>query len=149
MLFFASLSSYVCTTIYKFLKKTFLTFWPFLGPPVTKRKISKWIISSYASVTNQKPNQKPKYYLLIWFILSIFSHCKCFWAHFWPFLTPYNAPNWAHGSYMDLNTMVYYLSEDSAIKFTLIIYSVQCLSIFLCYGHFEPLGGPLRAQTLS
>ena len=40
---------------------------------------------------------------------------------------------------MDLNTMVYYLSEDSAIKFTLIIYSV--LSIFLCYGHFEPLGG--------
>ena len=129
-----------------FSKKLFMTFWPFLGPPVTESE--KWIISSYASVTNQKPNQKPKYYLLIWFTLSIFSHCKCFWAHFCPFLTPYNASNWAQGSYMDLNTKVYYLSEESAIKLTLIIDSVQCFSIFLCYGPFEPLGGPLRVSTL-
>ena len=42
---------------------------------------------------------------------------------------------------MDLNTKVYYLSEESAIKLTLIIDSFQCFSICLCYGPFEPLGG--------
>ena len=134
-----------------FSKKLFMTFWPFLGPPVTESE--KWIISSYASVTNQKPNQKPKYYLLIWFIWFIFSHCKCFWAHFWPFLSLQClklGPRFIwQMQYMDLNTKVYYLSEESAIKLTLIIDSVQCFSIFLCYGPFEPLGGPLRAPTLS
>ena len=128
-----------------------MTFWPFLGPPVTESE--KWIISSYASVTNQKPNQKPKYYLLIWFIWFIFSHCKCFWAHFWPFLSLQClklGPRFIwQMQYMDLNTKVYYLSEESAIKLTLIIDSFQCFSICLCYGPFEPLGGGLWGRRLS
>ena len=69
-------------------------------------------------------------------------------VHFWPFLTPYCALHWAHGPHMDHNPEVYYLSVESAKKWTLIIDSVQFFNLFsftVVFSHFYPLGGLLEA----
>ena len=82
----------------------------------------------------------------------IFSHCKYFWGHFWPFLTPHCASNWAQGPHMDLNPEVYYLSVESAKQWTLIIDSVQFFDFFsfkVIFSHFGPLGGSLGPPTYS
>ena len=53
---------------------------------------------------------------------------------------------------MDPNPEFYYLSEESAKKWTLIIDSVQFFDFYssmVIFSHFGPLGGPLEGPALS
>ena len=75
-----------------------------------------------------------------------------FWDHFWPFLTLYCASDWAHGPHLDHHLEVYYLSVESAKKWTLIIDSVQFFDFFsfkLIFCRFRTLGGSLGAPKYS
>ena len=65
-----------------------------------------------------------------------FSHCNFFWGHFCPFLTPHCASNWAQDPHVDLNPEVYYLSVESAKKWTLIIDPVQFFNFFPFHSLF-------------
>ena len=83
-----------------------------------------------------------------WIHFISYSHIVSIFGPFWPFLTPYCASHWAHGPHTEHNPEVYYLSVESAKKWTLIIDSVQYFdfsSFAVIFSHFQPLGGLLEA----
>ena len=66
--------------------------------------------------------------------------CKSIWAQFWSFLNPYCA----YGPHIDHNLKVYYLSVESAKKWTMILDSFHFFNFFsdrVIFRHFRPLGG--------
>ena len=107
---------------------------PLMRPKVSPRSPYglRPLISCIASPTNQKNRS----YLRIWFIFFIFFHSMFFALIFWPFLTPHYAYMCAQGPYMDLNPEFYYLSIESAKKWTLFIDSVPFFQFSPFWGHF-------------
>ena len=85
------------------------------------------------------PITKTQILMWIWFIFFLFFY---FFIFFFIFLglflasfDPYSGSHWAQGPHMDHNPEVYYMSIESAKKWTLIIDSVHFFFVSH-YGHF-------------
>ena len=81
------------------------------------------------------------FFLFFYFFIFFFIFLGLFLASF----DPYSGSHWAQGPHMDHNPEVYYISIESAKKWTLII---DCVHFFLfhimvIFSHTVPLGGSL------